>query len=66
MSEAGSAVAPRSGRVVLVTGSSSGIGTVLARRFGSIDASVLVDSPRSVDTKIEHWVVLDRGFGLVR
>jgi ketoreductase RED2 len=38
-----------SGRVVIVTGSSSGIGEEVARRFGARGASVLVNSARSVD-----------------
>jgi ketoreductase RED2 len=37
------------GRVVIVTGSSSGIGEEVARRFGGLGASVLVNSARSVD-----------------
>ena len=36
-------------RVVLVTGSSSGIGEAVARRFGALGASVLVNSARSVE-----------------
>jgi ketoreductase RED2 len=38
-----------SGKVVLVTGSSSGIGEVVARRFGALGASVVVNSARSVE-----------------
>jgi len=41
--------APFAGRVVVVTGSSSGIGAATARVFGEIGASVLVNSARSVD-----------------
>jgi ketoreductase RED2 len=37
------------GRVVLVTGSSMGIGAAVARRFGAMGASVLVNSSRSVE-----------------
>ena len=37
------------GRVVIVTGSSSGIGEEVARRFAGHGASVLVNSARSVD-----------------
>jgi ketoreductase RED2 len=35
-------------RVVLITGSSSGIGEAVAKRFGTLGASVLVNSSRSV------------------
>jgi ketoreductase RED2 len=38
-----------SGKVALVTGSSSGIGEAVARRFGALGASVLVNSNRSVE-----------------
>jgi ketoreductase RED2 len=38
-----------SGRVALITGSSSGIGEAVARRFGALGASVLVNSNRSVE-----------------
>lgn len=38
-----------SGRVVLVTGSSSGIGEAVARRFASLGASVVVNSSTSVE-----------------
>jgi ketoreductase RED2 len=38
-----------SGKVVLITGSSGGIGEVLARRFSGLGASVLVNSARSVE-----------------
>ena len=38
-----------SGRVVLVTGSSSGIGEQIARRFHQLGASVVVNSSRSVE-----------------
>ena len=41
--------APLTGRVVAVTGSSSGIGAATARAFGELGASVLVNSARSVD-----------------
>jgi len=37
------------GKVVLVTGSSSGIGEAVAKRFGSLGASVLINSARSVE-----------------
>jgi ketoreductase RED2 len=37
------------GRVVLITGSSSGIGKAVAQRFGGLGASVLVNSARSAD-----------------
>lgn len=37
------------GRVVLITGSSSGIGKVVAQRFGALGASVLVNSFRSAE-----------------
>jgi len=37
------------GRVAIVTGSSSGIGEEVARRFGALGASVLVNSAHSVD-----------------
>jgi ketoreductase RED2 len=37
-----------SGRVVLVTGSSSGIGEAVARRFGALGAKVVVNSSSSV------------------
>ena len=37
-----------SGKVVLITGSSSGIGEVVARRFASLGASVVVNSAHSV------------------
>jgi len=37
------------GKVVLVTGSSSGIGEAAARRFASLGATVVVNSARSVD-----------------
>lgn len=40
---------PDAGRVVLVTGSSSGIGEATARAFADRGASVLVNSSRSVD-----------------
>lgn len=38
-----------SGRVVLVTGSSSGIGERVARRFAALGASVVVNSSSSID-----------------
>jgi ketoreductase RED2 len=41
--------APWAGRVVAVTGSSSGIGEATARAFATAGASVLVNSSRSVD-----------------
>jgi ketoreductase RED2 len=41
--------APDAGKVVLVTGSSSGIGEATARAFAARGASVLVNSARSVD-----------------
>jgi ketoreductase RED2 len=41
--------APLTGRVVAVTGSSSGIGAATARAFGELGASVLVNSARSVE-----------------
>jgi ketoreductase RED2 len=37
------------GKVVLITGSSSGIGEVTARRFASLGASVVINSARSVE-----------------
>jgi ketoreductase RED2 len=40
---------PLAGHVVLVTGSSSGIGAASARAFADLGASVLVNSARSVD-----------------
>ena len=36
-------------RVVLVTGSSSGIGEAIARRFAALGASVVVNSSSSVE-----------------
>ncbi len=41
--------APLAGQVVVVTGSSSGIGAATARAFADLGASVLVNSARSVD-----------------
>jgi ketoreductase RED2 len=38
---------PFDGKVVLVTGSSSGIGEATARRFGSLGASVVINSAKS-------------------
>ena len=37
------------GRVVVVTGSSSGIGEAVARRFAALGASVVVNSASSVE-----------------
>jgi ketoreductase RED2 len=45
-----SGTAPGGGRVVLVTGSSSGIGEATARAFAALGDSVLVNSARSVET----------------
>jgi len=47
--EAIEAAASWAGRVAIVTGSSSGIGEEVARRFGGLGASVLVNSAHSVE-----------------
>lgn len=50
MTDDGASTAGRwKGRVVLITGSSSGIGKAVAQRFGGLGASVLVNSSRSAD-----------------
>ena len=48
-------------KVVLVTGSSSGIGEAVARRFDQLGASVVVNSARSVDAGEEVAASLARG-----
>jgi ketoreductase RED2 len=47
------------GKVAIVTGSASGIGAAVARRFGAEGASVVVNSVRSVDAGREQFGHLD-------
>jgi ketoreductase RED2 len=53
-------------RVVLVTGSSSGIGEAIARRFGALGATVVVNSSSSVEAGERVAAEIGNGAGYLR